>query len=157
MSDDFTPSPCPILDLGVRLEKGDPNDPWRRMPLLFQTAKGVFGAGMFNHDGQTRKRIEARIGHYCKCTRETHGACTLQRSKLCRGAITEEVQRAAFAPKGQEHAYMQAGITRLLRSERHHADLKATRVAVAGVSESRPWGRDLAMPPICKEIPNADA
>ena len=125
---DFTPSPCPVLDLGVELEPGDERDPWRRMPLLFQTIKGVFGSGIMNRKGQTRRRVEARIGHYCRCTRETHGACTLRRSRLCQEALTREIQSCAFAPKGEEYAALQGRITSLLRSERHHGDLRATRV-----------------------------
>jgi len=116
-----------MLDLGVRLEKGDERDPWRRMPRLFTILRGLFGYSMMNHDGQTRKRIEYRLAHYCKTTRETHGPCTMARSRICLAAIEEKMQHCCHCEKGQEWPRSQAYITGLLRDDRHQAKLKATR------------------------------
>lgn len=155
MPDDFTPSPCPILDLGVKLPPRDPRDPWRRMPRMFDVCKAVFGMGaMMSHGGPTRSKIEARLGHYCKCTRDTHGACTLRRARLCQEALASEIQMAAFNTDKSVSAYaiVQARITALLRSERHHEALRLTRV-----KHERTVGEPLRVPPVTLQAMPEDA
>lgn len=138
MADQLPCSRCPILDLGTRYPVNDKRDPWRRMPVIFAGALKVLGGGMMAHESRTRENVERRLGHYCRITREKHGPCNGKRIHVCQDALAAGFQAAQHAERPWPFA--QACITRLTTDDRHHENLKATRIA--------PATKDLRMPPI---------
>ena len=132
---------CPLLDLGREYEKGDPNDPWRRMPELFQASQRLFGNAMMNRQGRTRLRLEKLMGHWCRRMRERHGLCTQKRARLCRAILAESIAHGHKAPPGQQHAYVTQALKTAVNDQGIHDRMKQTRVT------SQPVG-DLTLPPI---------
>lgn len=117
-------SKCPVLDIGHRYEKGDPHDPWRRMPALFDAARRLFGNVWFNHGSQTRLGTEKAMRQYCYLQRSRYGLCTMARSRACQGLLQGAIEAAGQGRN--RHAMLRHQLVQVVNREETHEAMKAT-------------------------------
>ena len=119
------------------------------MPKLWRICRVLFGGGMANHNGLSRKRVEKLFGHYCKTQRSKYGPCTRRRAVMCSSILQQAVLHGHDAPsEPQKYAYVTQALKTAVNDDATCEAMKATVV-------KRPTA-DLSMPPVTfRQVPAA--
>lgn len=122
---------CPIRDLGRNFQPLSPDDPWRRMPRLFERMVAVFGQPFHHRAWGVRVRTEQALLRHSEAVREAYGEpCSLERQRICARLMFDALAEVQPGMPGR-FAIAQHRLSHLLDDERAHAELARTRPEIS--------------------------
>jgi hypothetical protein len=121
---------CPVRDLGRNFQPHSPDDPWRRMPKLFELLRSVIGPYMHQRTSAVRLGIEREMRGHSEKVREIYGEpCSLERQRVCAGLMLGTLQ-GIRENDPERFAIVRHRLATLLDDGRAHAELERTRPEV---------------------------
>lgn len=119
-------STCPVLDLEHEYEPNDPNDPWRRMPRVFNALGRYFGGAFYSRTSRTRRMMVKLVSHYCRVQRQKYGPCNRKRMRVCAGVILDAVEQSNYPGVRNRHAMFRTKLELITNADETHEAMLQT-------------------------------